>query len=191
VFSKSDLPDPFALLSPDGTAADSSWAEVAQSDLQQIKGMLDDYLPCCLFHCPEEDHSDLWYAARLATVLIQLDIEQAKARAHIGTREESVLIAAHLGLELGRLENEYRLKSDHETNAKRGESSTIGASAGGKATAKVRSKKTQQVLAAMASRIKDGDKIANAARLTYKIDGFGSSQAANRKLWSRHQQDKK
>ena len=43
VFSKSDLPDPFALLSPDGTAADSSWAEVAQSDLQQIKGMLDDY----------------------------------------------------------------------------------------------------------------------------------------------------
>lgn len=76
-------------------------------------------------------------------------------------------------------------KRDIETHFLRGKKSIESASLGGLARSSEQHKKTQQTLTEMNRLIENDLSIARAASLAYK-NGFGTSDAANKKLWARH-----
>ncbi|WP_299847739.1 hypothetical protein [uncultured Roseovarius sp.] len=187
-FENACLPDPFSLLPSDNGLAPLYWSQLANRENHEIKAALNgDYKLCALLHCPKEDHSPLWYAARMSVTLVELDIVCAQGRAGEISAAEVSNLSAHLGCEIGRLENEFRLKVAHERKALTGQAVSDGSSLGGRKTAERTQPRTQRILEAMATRLgEEKMTVNNAARLTFEVDKLGSSVAANRKLWTRH-----
>lgn len=186
IFAKNNLPDPFALLPINEELEMLNWHQLKNRGASQIKSTLDQgYMLCAVLHCPKEDHSPLWYAARMSATLAELDVVQAQGTDRWITPAELASLSAHLGCEFGRLETEFRFKENNEDRALSGQSVADGGARGGRSTATNRKPQTQKILNAMAARVGKMS-IRNAARLTFERDGLGKSAEANRKLWGRH-----
>lgn len=192
VFKKKGLPDPFLLLSQNEEAETLEWSLVSAWQPAKMVSIFDSgYTLCALLHCPVEDHSDLWYASRLSITLVQLDILQAKMKAGHTLPAEGTTLAAHLGCEIGRLENECKLKLRREKNWRLGKQVRKGRSKGGKAKSAITKPVSDAIVAAMQKRIHEGNEtVRNAARLVRELDGLGKSAEANRRLYTRRQEPK-
>jgi len=96
---------------------------------------------------------------------------------------------AHYVLEddfaFGYLTAQIDQKRDIEAHFLRGKKSIESASLGGLVRSSEQHKKTQQTLTEMKRLIEDGQSVARSASLAHK-SGFGTSEAANKKLWTRH-----
>lgn len=101
-----------------------------------------------------------------------------------GHRAVSAMFLAESAFIIGR-EYEAIGKKQFELHALRGMKTASAAREGGNARSVARSQLTDAVLTTMASIMSDGHTIRRAAELAFRR-GFGTSEEANRKLWTRH-----
>lgn len=126
VFADAGLPDPFSFIHPAGKFTPLDGKDVIARGLDYIKsrfalGYQLEAMHYLLSMSPGEDHTELWYAARLAAEFTTLDLLVTRLRANDGAPEELLMYAAQTGAEIGRLDKERRLKFAHEPDAIRGE----------------------------------------------------------------------
>lgn len=75
--------------------------------------------------------------------------------------------------------------NNNESHLLRGKKNIESAKLGGQAKARMQLETTKNTLQEMARLIQDGQTIARSATLAHK-NGFGSSETANKRLWTRH-----
>lgn len=75
--------------------------------------------------------------------------------------------------------------NNNETHLLRGKKNVESAKLGGQARSRQQNLKTKETLSEMARMIKNGQSISRSATLAYN-NGYGSSEAANKRLWTRH-----
>lgn len=110
-FAMNELPDPFSFVHASGEAADFNLSEAIRMGDEFIRTQSEiGYVMVAQYYMPEEDHSSLWYAARLAQQFARLDILSLKSL----SEPWALQAAAQIGVEIGRLESEFRIKFDPE-----------------------------------------------------------------------------
>lgn len=186
IFSDHQLPTPLSMIDPNGVLDPVDWTPAVSKGAEHIESLGDaGYFLAAHYHCPSEDHSELWYAARMAIVLAQIDVKTSLIRA-FPEHPEEISLLTQCAVELGRLECEFRMKFAHEDSAQLGYKVKSGGAAGAKHTAMSHADRTAEVLANMKARIEDGQSVSDAARFAQEQDGLGTSPKANSKLWYRH-----
>ncbi|WP_425051533.1 hypothetical protein [Psychromarinibacter sp. S121] len=185
-FAEADLPDPFSFIHPGGKFRPMDYDEVLPKGDAYLKSRMDmGYFLTAHLFCPAEDHSALWYAARLAAELTRLHVLLAKLDAGLKDKAQGALEAAAVGLELGRLDGERRLKFEHESDALRGKKDLRDRRSGAAATNSAKRGDTQKTLAAMKKIMPSvGNNVSRAAKSALR-QGFGTSVAGNRGIWYR------
>ncbi|MBS9716924.1 hypothetical protein ACFFUT_00935 [Pseudohalocynthiibacter aestuariivivens] len=164
-YESEDLVDPFKFIHPQGKYAPLEASFVLSKGETYLKEKSDlGFLLAANVFCPDEDHSHLWYASRLANELTRLDLISAKVRDGNEPAEALVAYAAHVGSELGGLDKERRMKSEHERNAQLGERQVGGSSRGGQTTAQLKRDIYAEPYEEMNRRIEDGETLSHAAR---------------------------
>ena len=164
VFADAGLPDPFSFIHPGRRFTPLDGRDVFAKGEDYLKERADlGYHLAAVWHSPGEDHSPLWYAAQLAIWLTRLDLSSAKLRAESEPPEFLITFAAHAGVQIGRLDQERRLKFDHETDALRGKKTFSAAKTGGKERARVLREKRRVAHIEMAKRIGQGENKTTAA----------------------------
>lgn len=187
VFADYGLPHPFKLI-PDKTGLPSmEWRQINSLSNSQIEEVMQrGYRLSAQVHCPVEDHSSLWYAARIAWTLARLDVATSKAKGNLTEPAESVITAAHLGYELGRLENEYSLKLAHEKDALLGKRIVDGRSKAGRVSAQIHAEKNVNAYEEMRKRIARGESKSHAAHQIVKAFKLEIKPQSFVKNYNRH-----
>ena len=167
VFEDEKLPDPFSFIHPEGRFLPFEGWEVMSEDLDYIKKITVDldYRLSAWLHTPHEDHSQLWYAARLAAEFTTLDLILAQSKANEKPAEALILYAAQTGAEIGRLDKERRLKFGHEPDALRGKATKKAASEGGKARSQIDDHTRRRAFKKIDEHVAKEHSLANAARI--------------------------
>lgn len=131
----------------------------------------------------KERYGDNWdyYGGELAAVRLAAPLSRLWYAANM----MSLQFIHHDDMRLGYLWAEYRMRLRHEKDAFRGKKNVASARDGGVQRAKQSKPKSQQILDKMATYVKVGKSVANAAQLA-KNFGFGRTAEANRKLWNRN-----
>lgn len=181
-FASQDLPDPFSLIHPEGRFRSIPWADAIWKGTEYVREKHDlGFKLCALWHLAPEDHTDRWYAAKIALEFVRLDMTKAAS----GDDDRIKNIFVEVGIEIGRLETELKLKHDHETDALRGKKTIASAQQGGFTTAGKTKEGTQAVVDFMSKKISEGAKVSEAARWAKKA-GLGVSAKANRQAYYRN-----
>lgn len=164
VFTNSGLPDPFLLLDIKRELPPIDWG------MALLKGH--DYLVDCFdrgyrtsasLYCPDEDHSQLWYASAIATSIARYDALVLRVRSGKNDVETEIAMAATFGAHLGGLLAECDLKFTHENDALRGKGVVRDASKGGQAVAKTHADRLAGPLKDLEDRIAKGERKHTAA----------------------------
>lgn len=187
IFAEHDIKNPMQFVHPGGKFSPLEWAEVAAKGPRYIedKSKLGYVLRALLYVSPE-DHSPLWYAARMCVVLAQIDFKYSELRFGLGDSKQWALDLTKFAVELGRLEGEFRLKSSFEDSALLGRKVSQGGSAGGNATAKANKAKRKRIVEKMRPLVQRGLSVLSAGTIVFEQHGLGTSAAANQKIWSRY-----
>ena len=121
VFESLNLPDPFLFIDPTGKLRPVYAGEIRALGTQRLRELTDQgYWLAAVLHNPGEDHSVLWYAARLAALLVSLNLVRGQLAAGDDLPATLLEKAAHIGSELGRLAAEQGIKVEWEDDALRG-----------------------------------------------------------------------
>ena len=144
---------------------ESAWARIEEylSTLDDDSGHRDIFIRAAWAQLFAEPYEELWLAAMAQHAYYILEDDYA----------------------FGYLTALLDQKRNNEEHFMRGRKSVESAQLGGQTRAKQQSLKTAQTLHEMARLAESGQTIARAATLAFK-NGFGSSEAANKRLWTRH-----
>lgn len=190
-FEEEGLPPPFQIIDTSG-GGDPVELHIA---IHQGSACLDNLFDpgngfhlSAAYHCPSEDHSKLWFAARMAIMLAQIDVAQLKGLEGTIPPESTQYNLLTCGVELGRLEAEYRLKARNESRALTGQMVKDGRSQAGRTTDDLyHAEDRSKVLSAMARLMEQEGQTPRSAGFTvYQELGLGSSGEANYQRWRRH-----
>jgi hypothetical protein len=173
VYEAIGLPDPFCSSHLEDALPPVSLEEAlsgGSTRFEELKRRC--YQPNCLRYSPNEDHSVLWYASQIALQLLRLEWYALKAKEGTFSDGRSEVHAdqtgryfALVGWELGRLDTEYRLKCEHETDALSGKSVKRGRESSLASRQRKGAERNAAAFAIMEAAIGSGASIRHAATL--------------------------
>lgn len=187
VFTNNGLPDPFLLLDIKRELPPIDWAMALLKGHDYLVDCFDrGYRPSAALYCPDEDHSQLWYASAIATSIARYDALVLRVRSGKNDVETEIAMAATFGAHLDGLLAQCDLKFTHENDALRGSKNRRTLSEATRNKAKAEAARLLQAHREMDARFhKTGNKL-NSARQTVKALGLKVQPASLVKTYNRY-----